>query len=218
MGQAYERSTGQKVIFSFGSTGMAAKQLREGAPFDMFAAANVSYVDEVVSANVCDGTTKSPYARGRVAVWTKQGGVAHPRAFADLADARFKRIAIANPEHAPYGKAARQALESAGILGAVESRLVLGENVRQTLQFAETGNVDAAIVALSIVIGDHTNTWTLVEESRHKPIDQALVVCNRGKNRDGGSAFAHFVNSEAGRSIMRRYGFLLPGERVASSQ
>lgn len=218
IGQLYEQRTGQKVTFSFGSTGMAAKQLREGAPFDLFAAANVSYVDEVVSAGACDGATKAPYARGRVAVWTKQGGVAHPRAFTDLAGARFKRIAIANPEHAPYGKAARQALEGAGIFSAVESRLVLGENVRQTLQFAESGNVDAAIVALSIIIKDDVNTWTIIDESLHQPIEQALVVCNRGKNRDGGHAFARFVNSEAGRTIMRRYGFLLPGERVASSR
>jgi molybdate transport system substrate-binding protein len=212
LGRDFQRQTGRPVVFSFGSTGLLAKQLREGAPFDVFAAANVSFVDEVVAAGVCDGATKTPYARGRIAVWTKRGGVAAPTNLGDLVDARFKRLAIANPEHAPYGKAARQALEHVGVWSTLEQRLVLGENVRQTLQFAETGNVDAAIVALSLVVNDRDNPWLLVDEAFHRPIDQALAVCKRGASREGGDAFARFVSSEGGRQVMRRYGFLLPGE------
>ncbi len=215
LGQAFARETGQRVVFSFGSTGLLARQLREGAPFDVFAAANVSFVDAVVAAGVCDGTTRAPYARGRVALWTRRGGVAPPGAVAELADARFRRIAIANPEHAPYGQAARQALEHAAIWDTVRPRLVLGENVRQTLQFAASGNVEAAIVALSLVVHDRDNPWRLIEETMHRPIDQALAVCTRGSNRAGGAAFARFVNAEGGRAIMRRYGFLLPGESLA---
>jgi molybdate transport system substrate-binding protein len=214
LGRNFERSRGQKLTFSFGSTGLLAKQLREGAPFDVFAAANVSFVDEVVAAGACDGATKKPYARGRIAVWTKRGSLAPPIALGDLADARFTRVAIANPEHAPYGRAAREALQKAGVWARLEPRLVYGENVRQTLQFAETGNVEAAIVALALVIGDRGNPWLIVDESMHRAIDQALVVCTRGANRRGGEAFAQFVAAESGRAVMRRYGFLLPGERV----
>jgi molybdate transport system substrate-binding protein len=214
LGRDFERQTGQRVVFSFGSTGLLGKQLREGAPFDVFAAANASFVDDAVKAGACDGSTKVPYARGRAAIWTKRGGVAPPAAVDELADARFRRLAIANPEHAPYGQAARQALEHAGIWSAVQARLVFGENVRQTLQFAETGNVDAAIVALSLVINDRANPWLLIDDVMHRPIDQVLAVCTRGSNREGGDAFAHFVNAEGGRSIMRRFGFLLPGETL----
>jgi molybdate transport system substrate-binding protein len=217
LGRNFERQTGRAVTFTFGSTGLFAKQLREGAPFDVFAAANVSFVDEVVAAGACDGATKAPYARGRIAVWTRRGAVAPPARVADLADARFHRIAIANPEHAPYGQAARQALEQVGLWSGLEPRLVLAENVRQTFQFAETGNVDAAIVALALVVNDHENPWLLVDETLHRPIDQALAVCTRGNNRTGGEDFARFVDSESGRAVMRRHGFLLPGEKLTSS-
>lgn len=212
LGQSFERQTGRPVVFSFGSTGLLAKQLREGAPFDVFAAANVAFVDEVVAAGACDGATQAPYARGRIAIWTRRGTVAPPASLSDLADARFRRVAIANPEHAPYGQAARQALEHVGIWSTVEPRLVLGENVRQAFQFAETGNVDASIVALALVVHDRDNPWILVDEATHRPIDQALAVCNRGQSREDGDAFVRFVNSEAGRAVMRRFGFLLPGE------
>ena len=212
LGQDFERQTGQAVSFSFGSTGLLAKQLAEGAPFDVFAAANADFVDEVVAAGACDGQTKAPYGRGRIAVWAPPGGVAAPTSLAELGEARFTRIAIANPEHAPYGQAAKEALTQAGVWGAVEPKLVLGENVRQTLQFAESGNVDAAIVALALVVADTDNPWLLVDEALHRPIDQALVVCGRGDNRAGGEAFARFIGSEAGRAQMRRFGFLLPGE------
>lgn len=217
LGRRFEQHTGRPVVFSFGSTGLLAKQLREGAPFDVFAAANVSFVDEVVKAGACDGATKAPYARGRIAVWTKRGTIPPPATLADLGDARFRRIAIANPEHAPYGQAARQALEQAGVWKAAEPRLVLGENVRQTLQFAETGNVDAAIVALALVANDRDNPWFIIDEAMHRPIEQALVVCTHGESRAGGDVFAHFVSSAEGRAVMRRFGFLLPGESVAQA-
>ena len=99
-------------------------------------------------------------------------------------------MAIANPEHAPYGKAAQQALESAGLWEAVKPRLVYGENIQQTLQFAQTGNAEAAIVALSLAIVTQDGKWSLVDDAGHEPIDQAMVVCNRGANRAGGAAFA----------------------------
>lgn len=218
LGQAFEQQTGRPVVFSFGSSGLMAAQLRQGAPFDIFAAANVTFVDEVVAAGACDGATQAPYARGRIALWTRTSGVEPPTHVTDLSNERFARIAIANPEHAPYGLAARQSLEHAGLWSSIKPRLVLGENVRQTFQFAETGNAEAAIVALALIINDRENPWTLIDEDLHRPIDQALVVCKHGANRDGGIAFARFVNSEQGRAIMRSYGFLLPGEEIVPTR
>ncbi len=217
LGRAFEKKTHQKVVFSFGSTGLLAKQIREGAPFDVFAAANVSFVHGLVQARACDGATQAAYARGRIVTWSRQGGVKPAADLRELSDARFQRIAIAHPEHAPYGKAAKEALEKLGIWKAVEARIVYGENVKQTLQFAQSGNAEAAIVALSLVIGTNEGSYQLVDEALHAPIDQALVGCKNGKSFQAGVAFAGFVNSAEGRVVMRRYGFMLPGEKLVQA-
>ena len=212
VGKAFTAKTGTKVKFSFGSTGLLAKQIREGAPFDLFAAANISFVDEVVEAGRCDGATKSLYARGRVVAWWRSDLAAPPTTLADLADPRFKKIAIANPEHAPYGRAAREALMAAGVWATVEPKLVFGENVQQTLKFATTGNADVAIVALSLAIVTEGGNRLEIPESAHKPLDQALVGC--GPNATTAATFSAFVNGPEGRAVMRRFGFLLPGETL----
>ncbi|MEJ7731600.1 MAG: molybdate ABC transporter substrate-binding protein [Polyangiaceae bacterium] len=215
IGEAYQKAHGSKVVITFGSTGLLAKQIAEGARYDAFFAANVSFVDDVVRAGACDGATKAPYARGRIVIWSKDGiADPAPATLADLKEARFAKLAIANPEHAPYGKAAQQALQSAGLWEAVKPRLVYAENIQQTLQFAQTGNAEAAIVALSLAMVTEGGKWSLIDDAGHKPIDQVLVVCNRGDNRAGGAAFATFVGAE-GRETMRRFGFVLPGEPTA---
>ncbi len=213
VGAAYTRETGKKVVFSFGSTGLFAKQIEEGAPFDLFAAANVKFVDEVVAAGRCRGDTKSLYARGRIVLFARPGSPL-PEKVADLAEARFVKVAIANPEHAPYGLAAKQALESAGVWDTVKPKLVYGENILATRQFADSGNADVAIVALSLAIGE---PHTLVPAEAHAPLDQALVVCAGDERRASASAFAEWVAAEKGRTIMRSYGFLLPGESIAKA-
>jgi molybdate transport system substrate-binding protein len=212
---AFERDTGTRVTFTFGSTGQLARQIAEGAPYDVFAAASVAYVDEVVRESACDGDTEALYARGRIAMWSRRGLVTPPTSLADLADPRFKTIAIANPEHAPYGKAARDALERAGVWAAIEPRLVYGENVQQTLQFAASGNAEVALVALSLALAAPDGVYVTVDPGAHAPLEQALVVCRRGKDRGGALAFARYVSSPAGRAIMQRHGFLLPGEELA---
>jgi molybdate transport system substrate-binding protein len=217
VGAAFERATGQNVTFSFGSTGLLARQIIEGAPFDLFAAANVSFAEDVVKAGNCLQDSLTLYARGRiVAWWSKTSSSAPPEALADLAMPAFTKIAIANPEHAPYGRAAQQALAKAGVWEAVKSKLVYGENVQQTMQFAQTGNVDVAIVALSLATVATEGDFFLIADDQHDAIDQALVVCGKGLRADLARRFAGFVNSEEGREIMRRYGFLLPGEPAAS--
>ncbi|HEX2671941.1 MAG TPA: molybdate ABC transporter substrate-binding protein, partial [Polyangiaceae bacterium] len=193
-----------------------ARQLEQGAPFDLFLAANVSYVDQVVKAGVCDGNTVASYARGRLVIWVTGPGGAELTP-ASLADARFKHIAIANPDHAPYGKAARDALTRAGVWSNLSERMVYGENVQQTFELARSGNADAAIVGLSLALGTKEGSWATVDETLYAPIEQALVVCNRGTNTAGALRMKAFIEAPAGRTILRKYGFLLPGETLAKA-
>jgi molybdate transport system substrate-binding protein len=206
MGKLFQARSGQQVTFSFGASGALSKQLGEGGPFDLFAAANAGFVDSAVKAGACDGATKALYARGHVVVWSKLGG-AEPRTLAELTDARIKHIAIANPEHAPYGKAAKEALARANLWPALESKIVQAENVRQALQFVQTGNADVAIVALSLVAQDRTGYHLAIDPALHDPIEQTLVVCRYGKNQAGARAFAQLVESSDGQAVLKKYGF-----------
>jgi len=203
-----------EVKLTLGATGLLARQLEQGAPFDLFLAANVNYVEQVVKGGACDGGTVASYARGRLVIWVKgpSGAELTPAA---LSDARFKHIAIANPDHAPYGKAARDALTRARVWSNVSDRMVYGENVQQTFELARTGNADAAIVGLSLAIGTKEGSWAMVDEALYGPIEQALVVCNRGTNAAAARRMKSFIEAPAGRAILRKYGFLLPGETLA---
>ena len=212
VGKSFRVRTGIEPIFNFGSSGLIARQITEGAPIDLYASANEQFVDDVVARGKCDATTKRMYARGRIVIWSKGGGVAPPTKIEDLADPRFASIAIANPDHAPYGKAAKEALEKAGIWSAVESRIKYAENVSQTLQYAQTGNVEVAIVALSLAIVSQGGTTIAIPSELHDPIDQALVACGSGAAFANAKAFADYVASPEGRAIMMKYGFILPGE------
>src|SRR5215213_7383549 len=142
LGKLFEDQTGIKVTFNFGSTGQLTQQIEQGAPVDLLAAANVSFPEELERQNLILPDTRVLYAQGRITLWTRSDTPLRLENVEDLAKPEVHRIAIANPEHAPYGEAARQALQSAGIWDRVSSRLVFGENISQTLQYAETGNVD----------------------------------------------------------------------------
>jgi molybdate transport system substrate-binding protein len=205
MGKLYEGRTGERVTFSFAASGVLAKQLAQGAPFDLFAAASESFVDSAVSAGACDAATKRAYARGHVVLWTKKGGL-ELRGLEDLRAPSIKHIALANPEHAPYGKAAKEALTRAGLWQELESKVVRAENVRQALQLAQTGNADAAFVALSLVIKDPTGVTLDIDSKLYEPLDQTLVVCRRGKNSSGAKRFAELVASPEGRRLLAQYG------------
>jgi len=209
VGPAFTKATGTPVVFTFGSSGLLAKQLIEGAPFDLYAAANASYVDQVVSAGVCDAASRAQYAQGRVVAWSRGEKLT---SLGELTEPRFRRIAIANPDHAPYGKAAREALQHAGVWEAVQRKLVFGTNVQQTKQWAQDGSADAAIIALSLSTAGDGGTVLPIDASWHAPLDQQLVVCGAGPSADGAHAFAAYLASPAGHAIMRRYGFKLPEE------
>ena len=213
LGRQFEQATGTKVTFSFGSTGTLAKQIENGAPVDLFAAANVEFVEQLERQNLIVSETKALYARGRITIWMQSQSALKIERIEDLAQPAVTHVAIANPEHAPYGRAARQALESAGIWRAVEPKLVYGENIRQAMQYAETGNADAAITALSLSKLSK-GRWILIPEQLHKPLDQALAVIKGGKGEREARRFAEFINGEEGRLTMRKYGFILPGEAM----
>lgn len=213
IGREFEKQTRIKVVFSFGSTGMLTQQIANGAPMDLFAAANVSFIEDLERQGLIIPDTKALYARGRITLWTTSDAPFKPAQISDLTRPEVKRVAIANPDHAPYGMAAKQALESAGIWEVVKPKLVYGDNIRQTLQFAQTGNVEVAIVALSLSLGSD-GQWVLIPEELHKPLDQALAVIKGTKHEQEARQFALFINSPPGRTIMRKYGFTLPGEKV----
>jgi molybdate transport system substrate-binding protein len=209
LGREFETTHKIKVVFVFGSTGMLTRQIENGAPMDLFAAANVSYVDQLEQKGLIIPDTKAIYARGRITLWTTFDGPIKVETVSDLTRAEIKRIAIANPDHAPYGLAAKQALESAGVWETVKPKLVYGDNIRQTLQYAETGNVDVSIVALSLS-QQSKGRWTLVPEQLHQPIDQGLAVIRSTPNEQAARAFASFVTGPRGKEILGKYGFAFP--------
>jgi molybdate transport system substrate-binding protein len=213
LGAEFQARTGIKVEIEYGSSGLLAKQIEQGAPFALFAAANREYVDQVVKAGKCDAQSSQSYARGRLVVWTRTG-VAKVDQLSDLTDPRFKKIAIANPEHAPYGRAAKQALEKAGVWPQIQDRIVFGENIQATMVYARDHNADAAIVALSLAINNEGGAYLAIDPELYAPLDQAMVVCGSGDGAAAAKQFSEFVASKDGREVMTRYGFLLPGEQA----
>jgi len=211
IGPLFETETGQPVIFTFGSTGNLTTQIENGAPFDILAAANVAFVERLTAQGLTIPETQQLYAQGRIVlVINRQAGL-QATELADLLNPAISRIAIANPAHAPYGLAAQEALQNAGVWTAVQGKLVFGENVSQTLQFVQTGDAPVGIVALSIADVPEV-TGTLLPNELHQPINQALAVIKSTPREEAARAFIAFVGSPTGWEIMKRYGFRLPGE------
>jgi len=223
LGGRFEASTGQEVVFNFGSSGQLAQQLIEGAPMDLYASANVTFVEQVLDAGVGDPDTQATYAFGRITIWSTDGAWRGWETLEDIAsDDDIRIIAIANPEHAPYGLAAKEAFETAGLWDAVEPRLVYGENISDTQRLAATGNADVAVIALSLALAADEageGRWALVDAALHEPLQQDLVVTARDPDRAAlANRFIQYVNSDEGRQVMRRFGFLLPAESPAGAR
>lgn len=212
LGAEFKARTGITPEFNFGSSGLLAKQIEQGAPYFLFASANKAFAEQVVTAGRCDGATSRLYAQGRIVVWTAPGKKA-PMALTDLASPDYKRIGIANPDHAPYGVAAKQAFETVGIWDKIQDRLVLGENIQATMLIAKNGDVDAAVVALSLAVVADGGTSLKIDPAQYKPLDQQLVVCGKGEEADAARRFADFLDSREGREVMSRYGFQLPTDK-----
>jgi len=206
IGKQFEARTKTKVVYSFGSTGLLTRQIENGAPVDLFAAASVDFIDQLDQKGLILSDTRSIYARGRIVLWTRKDSPLKVEKLSDLASPEIKRIAIANPDHAPYGLAAREALEKSGLWESIKPKTVLGDNIRQTLQYAETGDVDVAIVALSLSQASD-GRWVMIPADLHKPINQGLAVIKGTKNEQRAREFAAFVNGPEGQAILAKFGF-----------
>jgi molybdate transport system substrate-binding protein len=210
--KSFEAETGAHIRLSFGSSGNLAKQIELGAPFDVFASANIEFVDRLAARDLIAPNTRRIYGEGRICIWQRKDNPIHIETLADLARQDVRRIAIANPEHAPYGAAAIEALRGAGVYDQVKSKLVFAENVAQARQYVESGDTDAGIIARSI--SDHPNgRWTLIDSSLHRPIKQAICITRLTKNEELARRFLDFVTGPQGRSVLKQYGFTLPDEQ-----
>ena len=204
----FSEDTDINVTFSFGSSGQLREQIINGAPFDVFASANAEFVDDVINAGRAIEATKTPYALGRIVLWSASPQNL-PANITELQDPRYTRIAIANPTHAPYGLAAQQAFESAGIWNAVQNKLVYGENILDTKQIIESGNVDVGVIALSLAIADGRD-YVLIPDSLHVPLLQAAVVTASGNRVELATQWISYMSSPPGLQILAKYGFVRP--------
>lgn len=210
MGRIFEEQTGVKVVFNFGSTGMLAQQIERGAPVDLFAAANMAYITELERQGLIVPGTSIRYARGFIVLWSRADSPFPVRRLEDLLRPEVRRVAIANPDHAPYGVAAREALQTAGVWATVQPKLVLGENVNQAFQYAQSGNVDVAIVPRSLALQADGGQWATVAQNLYTPIDQGLAVVKGTPREREARQFAQFVTGVRGRAVMEKHGFVLP--------
>jgi molybdate transport system substrate-binding protein len=212
----FEKTTGNRVLLSLGSSGNFFAQIENGAPFDVFFSADVDYPRRLAAEGYADRATLYVYAQGKLVVWAPRGGldVRHLGIQALLAPG-VEKIAIANPEHAPYGQAAVEALKHAGIYERVRSKLVLGENISQAAQFVDSGNAQVGIIALSIPLAapmKNRGQYWEVPQTWYPPLEQAAVITKKARNGETAAAFLRYVRSPAGQAILRQYGFAAPPE------
>ncbi len=198
---------------STGSSGNFFAEIKNGAPFDIFLSADMNYPRELVKAGLAEETNLVQYAVGRIVLWTKSEKVDVSRGLTVLRDAQaIKKIAIANPEHAPYGRAAKSALEHEKLWQEVQSRIVIGENIAQAAQFVETGNADAGIIALSLVMSpklEKVGRYFEIPTDSYPPLEQGAVVTKIGAAKPLAKAYLEFLRSPDARKIFDRYGFRL---------
>jgi molybdate transport system substrate-binding protein len=213
----FQADTGKQVRLVFGSSGNFYRQLSEGAPFQLFLSADEDYVLRLHAA----GRTLDPgvlYAQGRLVLMVPHGSALQADGQlgdlrAAIADGRLRKFAIANPEHAPYGRRAEEALRHAGLWQALQGKLVLGENVVQAAQFATSGNAQGGLIAYSLALAPQVarrGEFALIPAAWHAPLQQRMVLL---KGADATTqAFYRYLQEPAARSLMRAYGFTLPGE------
>jgi molybdate transport system substrate-binding protein len=214
LARQYEKQTGNEVNATYGSSGNFFSQIQNGAPFDVFFSADFDYPRKLEAAGLAEPGTLYEYAVGRIVIWMPPYSTVDVAklGWTALLDAGVQKIAIANPEHAPYGRAAVAALRKAGIYERVAAKLVYGENISQAAQFVQSGNAQAGIVALSLATAPAMKDgkrWEIPAEM-HSPIQQAAILLKSAKNKEAARAFLEFVKSEAGSATLAKYGFLFP--------
>ena len=216
--QAFNARTGKAVRLAFGSSGNFRRQIAEGAPFEMFMSADEAFVFALAKEGLTrdEGTL---YAIGRIVIIAPHGSALKVDSelkglAAGIQDGRVKKFAIANPEHAPYGRAAQQALTRAGLWEQLQDKLVVGENIAQAAQFATSGSAQGGIIALSLALAPSVSKlgeYALLPAESHDPLRQRMVLLK--KAGEVAQQFYAFVQQPDARAIFRRYGFVLPGER-----
>jgi len=211
--ELHQRRTDRNVDVIVGSSGLLSRQIAQGAPFDLFFSADAGFADGLVRDGHAQAQDRQVYALGRLVLWSTAAAGA-PESLAELAEPRWERIAIANPEHAPYGRAARQALAASGVLGSVSPRLVYGENILHTLALVRSGNAQAGLVALALAAGADDGRWILLDDALHEPLEQVVVILAGTQDADAARGFLDTVASPEGREILRRLGLVLPGETL----
>jgi molybdate transport system substrate-binding protein len=207
----FQRQTGKTVKVTYGSSGNFFQQIQNGAPFDMFFSANLDYPKKLESAGLVESGSYYPYAKGKIVVWVlNESKIKIDSGLKVFLDPDVKKIAIANPQHAPYGQAAVAALQKEGIYDKVKDKFVLGENISQTASFVVSGAADAGVVALSLALSPNMKSkgrYAEIPANEYPPIEQACVILNSSKNKETARQFLAFVQSEKVAAILSGYGF-----------
>jgi molybdate transport system substrate-binding protein len=208
VGRAFQAKTGVEVIFSYSSTAQLATQIENGAPFDLFAAADTEHIDSLVATQKLTKDSRAIYALGQLALWIPEGGPAIHE-LKDLGEPQIRFIAIAQPELAPYGQETVEVLKGAGLWDAVQPKLVYGTSISMARQFAASGSANAAFTAYSLVL--HEKGMVLKIDSRlHKPIEQAMGIVAASEHQGAAKQFRSFLLGAEGRTILANAGYLLP--------
>ncbi len=218
----FEKATGCTVRLTMGSSGNFLTQIENGAPFDVFFSADVAYPKKLEAEGLAAPGSTYVYAIGKIVLWTRNDSrVDVGKGFSALRDPAVRKIAIANPAHAPYGRAAEEALRHSGVYEAVKGRLVLGENISQAAEFVESGNADAGILALSLVVSpamkDKGRAWN-IPEKLYAPIEQGAVAIRAAANPQGARQILDYIKLDATVALLERYGFALAGKKLAGGK
>lgn len=207
----FQQETGKAVKVIYGSSGSFFQQIQNGAPFDMFFSANLDYAKKLEVAGLIEATSYYQYARGKIVVWVRRDSKINLNSdLLALVDPSVKKIAVANPQHAPYGQAAVAAMQKEGIYEKVKDKLVLGENISQAASFVVSGSADVGIVALSLALSPNMKDkgrYAEISANEYPPIEQACVILNSSKSKDTARQFLSFVKSAAVANILVSYGF-----------
>lgn len=207
LADAYQRATGIKIIASFGSSAALTQQITNGDPQDVFLSADMTHPQLLAAAKLTDGAPQT-YATGKLVLWARNDSPAQPLSLDSLTSPRVTRIAVANDAHAPYGLAATQALTSLGILQKVKSELVIGENIAQTAQLAESGNAQAALISLTIAGSAHFRTlgsFVSIPAGAYQPLHQGAVVLQSSPQKQLAHDFLRWLTSPAVQASLKSY-------------
>ena len=209
----YEKESGVTLAVTYGSSGNFFAQIQNGAPFDLFFSADSMFPNRLAAAHLAEPDSLQIYAMGRLVLWVRGDSPLDPSAgLKILLDPRVQKIAIANPEHAPYGRAAVSVLERAGFYDRLKSKLVLGENISQAAQFVQSGSAQAGLIALSLALSPAMaggKRWDLPADQQPE-LEQSVAVLAASPKKKAAGDFLAFLKTPAARAIFERYGFLLP--------